>query len=296
LIHQIAGAQPKTGYFQHTLTSRKQDMSMRSTIVPEPALGLDEVGLPKQHALRLFAPFVVNQLKTTGLASNVAEAQKMVAEQSPFAFKALDKVVEDRPVLLKRDPALHKYSVQAFRPKLVAGNAIQIHPLVTGGYNADFDGDSIDLETPILLRIRGNVTLKTGRELLQLLGAGDGNYVCETQGIEAHTYSGWRRVKTVSFHEVREKKKYKIVLNNGVSFIASEDHSLMSGQQQRKPGELTVGTRLDNVRPLLADEGQGWGYYQGVAYGNLLGDGRAEVDGLLNLGEEFLNGLLAGYI
>ena len=89
-----------------------------------------------------------------------------------------------------------------------------------------------------------------------LLDAGDGNYICETQGIEAHTYSGWRRVKTVSFHEVKEKRKYKVTLNNGVSFIASEDHSLMVARQQKKPGELTVGTRLDSVKPLLP-EGQG---------------------------------------
>jgi DNA-directed RNA polymerase subunit beta' len=149
LLHQISGAQPKTGFFQHALTSRKQDMSMRSTIVPEPALGLDEVGLPREHALKLFAPFVVNQLKTSGVAANVVDAQKQVAAGTAQAFRALDKVVQDRPVLLKRDPALHKYSVQAFRPKLVAGNAIQIHPLVTGGYNADFDGDTMSVFVPI---------------------------------------------------------------------------------------------------------------------------------------------------
>lgn len=149
LLHQISGAQPKTGVFQHTLTSRKQDMSMRSTIVPEPALGLDEVGLPREHAMKLFAPFVVNQLKTSGVAANVVDAQKQVAAGTAQAFRALDKVVQDRPVLLKRDPSLHKYSVQAFRPRLVAGNAIQIHPLVTGGYNADFDGDTMSVFVPI---------------------------------------------------------------------------------------------------------------------------------------------------
>ncbi len=141
LLHQIHGAQPKTGYFQSTLISRKQDMSMRSTIVPEPSLSLDEVGLPKEHAMKLFAPFVVNQLKKSGVAENVAEAQKMVAAGGAQAQRALQRVLEERPVMLKRDPALHKYSVQAFKPRLVDGNAIKIHPLVTGGYNADFDGD-----------------------------------------------------------------------------------------------------------------------------------------------------------
>lgn len=149
LLHQISGATPKTGYFQSTLISRKQDMSMRSTIVPEPSLSLDEVGLPKEHALKLFAPFVVNQLKKSGVAENVAEAQKMVAKGGAQAHRALLRVLEERPVMLKRDPSLHKYSVQAFKPRVVEGNAIKIHPLVTGGYNADFDGDTMSVFVPI---------------------------------------------------------------------------------------------------------------------------------------------------
>lgn len=154
LIHQISGNTPKTGFFQSTLISRKQDMSMRSTIVPEPSLALDEVGLPKEHALKLFAPFVVHQLKQSGVAENVAEAQKMVAKGTIPAYRALNRVMEERPVMLKRDPALHKYSIQAFRPRTVEGNAIKIHPLVTGGYNADFDGNCYTGSVEIVLRLR----------------------------------------------------------------------------------------------------------------------------------------------
>jgi DNA-directed RNA polymerase subunit beta' len=149
LIHQIQGAAPKTGYFQSTLISRKQDLSMRSTIVPEPALSLDEIGLPKEHAMKLFSPFVVGELRKSGMALNVADAQSLVAKNTPAAQRALQRVMQDRPVLLKRDPALHKYSVQAFKPRVVDGNAIKIHPLVTGGYNADFDGDTMSVFVPI---------------------------------------------------------------------------------------------------------------------------------------------------
>ena len=149
LLHQIKGAQPKTGYFQSTLISRKQDLSMRSTIVPEPSLSLDEVGLPAEHAMKLFAPFVVGQLKKSGVAATVLDAQRLVAKNTVSAQRALRTVLEERPVLLKRDPALHKYSVQAFKPKIVEGNAVKIHPLVTGGYNADFDGDTMSVFVPI---------------------------------------------------------------------------------------------------------------------------------------------------
>ena len=154
LLEQIHGSQPKEGFFQKTLIARRQDLTMRSTIVPEPALGLDEVGIPREAALTLFRPFVVRQLVLQGGASNPLDAQKVLSDvhkgkDNPLVWSALEHVMEERPVLLKRDPALHKYSIQAFKPRLVHGNAIQIHPLVTGGYNADFDGDTMAMFVPV---------------------------------------------------------------------------------------------------------------------------------------------------
>lgn len=149
ILHQIAGANPKAGYFQDVLINRRQDMTMRSTIVPEPALGLDEVGIPRHAALDLYRPFVVRQLKQMGAIQNELQGPGLLAKKSPVVWQALDRVMAERPLLLKRDPALHKYSVQAFRPKAVHGSAIQIHPLVTGGFNADFDGDTMSAFVPI---------------------------------------------------------------------------------------------------------------------------------------------------
>lgn len=149
IIHQIVGDPTKEGYFQKTLMSRRQDMSMRSTIVPEPAMGLDEVGLPKSRALTLYKPFVVRKLVEIGAAPHALEARKLIQNNSPMVQKALELVTQERPVLLKRDPALHRHSIQAFKPRLVAGKAIQIHPLVTSGYNADFDGDTMSAYVPV---------------------------------------------------------------------------------------------------------------------------------------------------
>lgn len=150
ILQQIAGTgSPKRGFFQKALLNRKQDMTMRSTIVPEPALGLDEVGLPTDKAMSLYLPFVVRKLQDLGAAPNALEAQKVLKEKGPMARRALEAVVAERPLLLKRDPALHKQSVQAFRPRLTGGKAIKIHPLVTSAYNADFDGDTMSAYVPI---------------------------------------------------------------------------------------------------------------------------------------------------
>lgn len=154
LLEVIHGNQPKEGFFQKTLMNRRQDLTMRSTIVPEPSLGLDEIGLPKDAALTLFRPFVVRQLVRQGSAQDTFAAQHLLADQhkgknNPMVWRALAQVMSDRPVLFKRDPALHKYSVQGFKSKMVHGDAIQIHPLVTGGFNADFDGDAMSVFVPI---------------------------------------------------------------------------------------------------------------------------------------------------
>jgi DNA-directed RNA polymerase subunit beta' len=151
IMHQISGGgdSPKTGYFQQTLMKRKQDMTMRSTIIPEPALGLDEIGLPRDKTLQLYKAFVVKKLVDIGAAPSPLAAQQLIKSKDRSAYRALELVVQERPVMIKRDPALHKHSVQAFQPKLVHGSAIQIHPLSTSGFNADFDGDTMSVYVPI---------------------------------------------------------------------------------------------------------------------------------------------------
>ena len=156
LMLQIGGSSPKQGYFQKTLLSRRQDMTMRSTITPEPGMGLDNVGLPEKKAVELFRPFVTKKLVDLGAATHPLEAQKLLSKKKKdsIVYKALDQVMEERPVLLKRDPSLHKHSVQAYKAHRVPGTAIQIHPLVTGGHNADFDGNCVIGSTLVVVKFR----------------------------------------------------------------------------------------------------------------------------------------------
>lgn len=148
VMETIAGDQPKKGFFQDKVISRKQDMSMRGIIIPEDSMGLDEVGLPKKSAMELYRPLVVKEL-VKGFGYSPLQAQKAIKEGKPVAEKALEVVAEQRPVILKRDPALDKMHMLTFRPKIVGGHAIKIHPLVTGGYGADFDGDTMSVFVPL---------------------------------------------------------------------------------------------------------------------------------------------------
>jgi DNA-directed RNA polymerase subunit beta' len=148
LMEKLKGTVPKASFFQDGVLSRRQDLSGRSTIVPEPAMGLDEVGIPLPIALEMYKPFIVQELhKNRGFSP--LQAQKIVQKKDQAAIEALHRVVADRPVLMKRDPALHKFSIMAFHPRIIGGKAIAVHPLVTGGFNADHDGDTMALYVPV---------------------------------------------------------------------------------------------------------------------------------------------------
>src|SRR5437588_505864 len=110
---------------------------------------LNECGLPKKMALELFKPFVMRQLVERGLAHNIKSAKRYVERVSPEVWDVLEEVIKDHPVLLNRAPTLHRLGIQAFMPKLIEGNAIQIHPLVCEAFGADFDGDQMAVHVPL---------------------------------------------------------------------------------------------------------------------------------------------------
>jgi DNA-directed RNA polymerase subunit beta' len=139
----------KQGYFRQNLLGKRVDYSGRSVIVIGPDLKLDQCGLPKHMALELFRPFVIAKLLLRELAYNIRGAGRLIDEGIPEVWAILEEVIKDKYVLLNRAPTLHRQGIQAFRPVLIEGNAIQIHPLVCPAFNADFDGDQMAVHVPL---------------------------------------------------------------------------------------------------------------------------------------------------
>jgi DNA-directed RNA polymerase subunit beta' len=139
----------KEGRFRKNLLGKRVDYSGRSVIVVGPNLQLHQCGLPKEMALELFKPFVMQRLIRDQLANNVKNAKNAIDRQLPEVWKALESVIKEHPVLLNRAPTLHRLGIQAFEPVLVEGKAIQLHPLVCHAYNADFDGDQMAVHVPL---------------------------------------------------------------------------------------------------------------------------------------------------
>lgn len=139
----------KQGRFRQNLLGKRVDYSGRSVIVVGPKLKIDECGLPKTMALELFKPFVINWLITGEYAHNIRSATRLIESGEAVVWDALDAVIDGKYVLLNRAPSLHRLSIQAFKSRLVEGKAIQLHPLVANGFNADYDGDQMAVHLPL---------------------------------------------------------------------------------------------------------------------------------------------------
>lgn len=139
----------KQGYFRQNLLGKRVDYSGRSVIVVGPDLKLDECGLPKHMALELFRPFIIAKLLERELAYNIRGAGRLIDEGIPEVWAILEEVIRGKYVLLNRAPTLHRQGIQAFKPILIEGNAIQVHPLVCSAFNADFDGDMMAVHVPL---------------------------------------------------------------------------------------------------------------------------------------------------
>jgi DNA-directed RNA polymerase subunit beta' len=139
----------KQGRFRQNLLGKRVDYSGRSVIVVGPELKLHECGLPKDMAAELFKPFIIRKLIERGIVKTVKSARKLVDKKEAVVWDILENILKGHPVMLNRAPTLHRLSIQAFQPKLIEGKAIQLHPLVTAAFNADFDGDQMAVHVPL---------------------------------------------------------------------------------------------------------------------------------------------------
>ncbi|MEA5596667.1 DNA-directed RNA polymerase subunit gamma [Rivularia sp. UHCC 0363] len=149
----------KQGRFRQNLLGKRVDYSGRSVIVVGPKLQIHQCGLPREMAIELFQPFVINRLIRGGMVNNIKAAKKLIARADPQVWDVLEEVIEGHPVMLNRAPTLHRLGIQAFEPILVEGRAIQLHPLVCPAFNADFDGDQMAVHVPLSLESQSEARL-----------------------------------------------------------------------------------------------------------------------------------------
>ena len=187
----------KEGLFRQNLLGKRVDYSARSVIVIGPELKMYQAGIPAEILLKLFKCFIIHELtkkidengiERKPVCSNVKAAERLILKRDNRIWPILEKVVKERPVLLNRAPTLHRLGIQAFEPKIISGKAIQLHPLVTTAFNADFDGDQMAIHLPLT-----NEAVAEARSIMlaskHILGPKDGKpIVTPTQDIIIGNY------------------------------------------------------------------------------------------------------------
>jgi DNA-directed RNA polymerase beta subunit len=146
LQHVFGAGSSKFSMVQRSLLGVPTDTVARGVIVSDPDLDIDSVGIPEDKAWEIYRPHLVHQLTKRG--TPWALAAKAIEERTDLARDALMREMEQRPVLLDRAPVLHKWGIQAFKPRLVKGDSIHLNAFVEKGYGADFDGDAMNVSVP----------------------------------------------------------------------------------------------------------------------------------------------------
>lgn len=199
----------KRGLIHGKSWSKRQDVSGRSIITVEPTLGIDEIGIPEKMAYKMLKPFIIRDMKESGM--KVSSALKEYEDEGILAKNSMREVIRQRPVILNRAPALHKHSIQAFKPVLMDGRAIKLNPLILSGFNADFDGDTMSVMTPV-----GIDAIEEARHMLPskiLFKHGDNQLVPSIT--HEYQYGLWKlslitKKGRKSFKSIAEAKKSKI--------------------------------------------------------------------------------------
>jgi DNA-directed RNA polymerase subunit beta' len=147
VLKKVFGSSPKFGTVQRKLLAQNVDLVGRAVIIPDPDLDMDHAGVPEEKAWELYRNFIVRRLKRRGLP--VTDALKHVENRTQLARTEMLDEMENRPIIATRAPVLHRFGVQAFRPRIVKGDALRVSPLIVKGFGADFDGDTMNYHVPV---------------------------------------------------------------------------------------------------------------------------------------------------
>ena len=232
----------KQGRFRQNLLGKRVDYSGRSVVVVGPELKLYQCGIPKKIALELFKPFIINKVQEMGYT--IKSAKKMVEHVRAEVWDILEDILEDHLVLLNRAPTLHRHSIQAFEPVLVEGNAINLHPLVCGGFNADFDGDQLAVHVPLSFEAQTEAKLLMLAPLNILAPSSGKPIIVPTQDMVLGLYY----LTKESPHNPEKKKMFYseeealVAHDHG----AVELHTLVNVKMKSKKVETTAGRIIFN--------------------------------------------------
>jgi DNA-directed RNA polymerase subunit beta' len=249
----------KQGRFRQNLLGKRVDYSGRSVIVVGPNLKIYQCGLPREMAIELFQPFVINRLIRLGIVNNIKAAKKLIQKNDPSIWKVLEEVIAGHPVLLNRAPTLHRLGIQAFEPILVEGRAIQLHPLVCPPFNADFDGDQMAVHVPLSIESQSEARLLM-MACHNILSPATGRpIIAPSQDMVLGCYY----LTAENPHQQKGAGRYFADMNDALTAYEQGILDLHAYIWLRYDGEVETGQSDDEVQKTeTLEDGSVWKYYR----------------------------------
>lgn len=237
----------KEGLITGNLLGKRVDFSGRTVIVPDPLLKMDQCKLPLKIALTLFYPHIISSLSSPQKGQETEERKKLINSAllgDNDAMKEIEpiliNIMKSYDILLNRQPTLHRLGLLSFKASLTDESAIALSPLVTKGFNADFDGDQMAVYVPLTEETRKELSWM--RPSVNIWHPANGRYALSlaqdiTLGeylIKKHTKSEIAKKfedigKTEELQDTIEdcaKKAFEASAKDGVSFSPNDFYSV----------------------------------------------------------------------
>lgn len=161
----------KEGRFRGNLSGKRVNFSARTVISPDTRIALDEVGVPLEIAKELTIPIKANKnnikelkeiimnhpnyptanyiFRTDGIRKKITEENKQnIADELDIGYVVERQLMDGDITIINRQPSLHRMSMMAHKARIMPFKTIRINVTVTIPYNADFDGDEMNLHVP----------------------------------------------------------------------------------------------------------------------------------------------------
>ena len=162
----------KEGRIRHNLAGKRTNFSSRTVISPDPMIHLNEVGVPKIVAMKLTIPEMVNEwnmeylkefimrgpkvypganyiVRPDGKKKKITEETKeQLLEEIEIGYKIERHLIDGDIGIFNRQPSLHRMSMMCHKVKVLPGKTLRLNPAVGHPYNADYDGDEMNLHIP----------------------------------------------------------------------------------------------------------------------------------------------------
>ena len=275
----------KEGRFRNNLAGKRVNYAARTVISPDPCIGFNDVGIPESVATELTIPERVNEWNKEWLLKLIKngptqypganyviwpdgkkkkiteETIEQILEELQHGFKVERHLIDGDQALFNRQPSLHRMSLMCHRIKVLPGRSFRMNPSVCNPYNADFDGDEMNLHVPqteearaeaeVLMEVQTQlITPKNGYNIIGCVEDSITGCYLLTRTKEMSKIEAIDLLTSIGIDNVKFSKE-KVSGSEVFSTVLPEDFNFI---RKNKQGETTVRVKNGKLEHGIIDK------------------------------------------